>query len=174
MDGMGRLLMVLTGAPLWVWPLLLFLIYFGLKATRLRTVPAWPQYVLPFLGLLSVNAINGLSPKSSIWLLFAVAYLLGAGLGFWFQRSVVLQKSGASVRLAGEWVTFVVLMIVFWMNFFGGTVKAVAPEMFSALYFHQIFATVAGLAAGSFLGRAIRVIITRGQVQNGDRGILDP
>ncbi|MBT3143868.1 hypothetical protein DS909_17165 [Phaeobacter gallaeciensis] len=157
---MPQLFSILSGAPLWVWPLLVFLIYFGLKATLTRTVPTWPLFVLPLLGVLSVNAVNGLSPAASIWVLFGLAYIVGAGLGFQFQRSIVSEKSGASVTLAGEWITLLVIMVVFWMNFFGGVVRVVAPDVFAATAFHQIFAAIAGLAAGSFLGRAARVFIT--------------
>lgn len=167
---MAHFTSILTGPPLWVWPLLLLLIYFGLKATRVRRVPAWPLYMLPLLGLLSVNAVNNLSPKLSIWVLFAILYLVGSGLGFRFQRRIVLEKSGTTVLLSGEWVTLFVLMTVFWMNFLGGTIKAVAPEIFAAAFFHQVFAAVAGLAAGSFLGRAVRVTISPEQMPKGDLG----
>lgn len=155
---MTGLYMIASGAPLWVWPLLVLLIYIGLKATRTRTVAAWPVYVLPLLGLLSVNALNGLAPISSVWGLFAVAYLIGAGTGFKFQRSVILEKTGASVTLVGEWVTFVVLMVVFWMNFVGGVMRAIAPDTYTSTEFHLIFAAFAGLAGGIFLGRAARVL----------------
>ena len=112
------LLSILKGAPLWVWPMLAFLIYFGLKATRQRTSFALPMYFLPLLAILSVNAVNSLSANNNVWFAFAIAYLVGAWIGFGFQKEIVLEKSGNKVVLAGEWVTLAVLMIVFWMNFF--------------------------------------------------------
>ena len=158
---MTQVFSILSGAPLWVWPLLVFLIYFGLKATRTRTVAAWPLYVLPLLGLLSLNAVNGLSPNTVIWVVFGLAYIVGGSAGFQFQRGIVSQKAYATVTLAGEWVTLLVLMIVFWMNFLGGVMRVIAPDIFASAGFHQVFAAVAGLAAGSFLGRAIRVFVTK-------------
>lgn len=160
---MSQFFSIFLGAPLWVWPLLAFLIYFGLKATSARTVVAWPLYVLPLLGLLSVNAVNGLSPSVFSWILFFLAYLVGAGAGFWFQRCIASQKTGATVTLVGEWVTLLVLMVVFWMNFLGGVMRVVAFDLFTSATFHHVFAAVAGLAAGSFLGRAIRVFSIKKQ-----------
>lgn len=158
---MTQVFPILLGAPIWVWPLLVFLIYFGLKAAVTRTVAVWPIYVLPLLGLLSVNAVNGLSPSTTIWIVFGLAYLVGAGTGFQYQRSIVSQKVRTTVTLAGEWITLLVLMVVFWMNFLGGVMRAIAPDVFASAGFHQVFAAIAGLAAGSFLGRATRVYLAK-------------
>lgn len=151
------LLSILKGAPLWVWPLLALLIYFGLKATRQRTSFTLPIYFLPLLAIISVNAVNSLPASNYVWLAFAITYSIGAWIGFGFQKTIVLEKSGNKAVLAGEWVTFTVLMIIFWMNFFGGVTKALSPSIYGSTIFHAIFAAVAAFAAGLFLGRAIRV-----------------
>jgi len=156
---MAMVLSILMGAPLWVWPLLVFLIYFGLKATRQRTAASWPIYLLTMLGLLSVNAVNTLPAAGYIWIVFGLAYLGGAIGGSRFQKTIIREKVGTKVTFAGEWLTFVVIMIVFWMNFAGGVFKAIAPDIYNGSPFHIAFATIAGLAAGSFLGRALRVYL---------------
>lgn len=158
---MTQVFSILSGAPIWVWPLLVFLIYFGLKATSKRTVTVWPMYILPLLGFLSVNAVNGLSPSKSIWIFFGLAYFIGIGSGLWFQRGIIAGKIGLTVTLAGEWVTLSILMVVFWMNFVGGVMRVVAPDIYANASFHQAFAAIAGLAAGSFLGRAAQVFSTK-------------
>lgn len=152
---------ILTGAPLWVWPLLALLIFFGAKATKTRTVPAWPVYLLPLLGLLAVNSVRGVSPSVLTWGLFGVAYFVGGGVGFRYQNRIILEKSGSSVTFKGEWVTFVVLMVVFWLNFTAGTVKVVSPEFYTTQVFRALFACVAGLASGSFIGRALATLKSR-------------
>lgn len=148
-------LSIIEGAPIWVWPVLAFLVWFGLRATRERETPAWPLYVMPLVGILSVNAVAGLAPPPGFWAVFVVAYVLGVGGGFRYQGARVLAKQDGQVRLAGEWLTFTVLMVVFWMNFAGGVTEAVAPEVYAGSTFKLAFILVAGLAAGSFCGRAI-------------------
>ncbi len=154
------LVSILSGAPVWVWPLLVFLVFFGLKATRSRETPSLPIYLLPLLGLLSLNAVNSLQGAGYLWIVFAVAYLFGALAGFGFQRHVISEKSAGRVNLKGEWITFIVLMTVFWMNFAGGVVKAISPDTYASAGFHIVFTIIAGLAAGSFIGRALRVFFT--------------
>ena len=150
---------ILTGAPIWVWPLLALLVFIGLRATQPRTFPAWPLYFLPLLGLLPVNAVNGLSPAPMIWVAFLCAYGAGVAFGYWFQARVVVSKTAKDVSSRGEYVTLIALMVVFWMNFVAGLFQAVAPAMYASSGFHMAFATLAGIAAGSFGGRALRVLL---------------
>ncbi|MBL1437008.1 MAG: hypothetical protein COB08_012540 [Rhodobacteraceae bacterium] len=151
---------ILTGAPLWVWPLLAGLILLGLKASKDRRALCLPSYFHPLLGLLSVSAVHGLGVGGLVWLGFAVAYLVGAVLGHRFQGQKIVGKSAKHVSLKGEWLTMAVLMVIFWMNFVGGVVEATLPLAFASLWFKAGFALLAGLAAGSWAGRALRVFAT--------------
>lgn len=151
---------ILTGAPIWVWPLLLGLVLLGLKASKDRRALCLPSYFYPLLGLLSVSAVRGLGVGGLVWLGFAVAYLIGAVLGHRFQGQKIMGKTATHVSLKGEWLTMVVLMVIFWMNFVGGVVEAVLPLAFASLWFKSGFALVAGLAAGSWMGRALRTFVT--------------
>lgn len=166
------LISILSGAPLWVWPLLAFLVFFGLNATRARETLSLPIYLLPLLGLLSLNAVNSLQGAGYLWIVFAVAYLFGALAGFGFQRRVISDKSAGRVTLKGEWITFIVLMTVFWMNFAGGAVQAISPETYASAGFHILFASIAGLAAGSFIGRALRVFLTTSSPASSNSGAM--
>lgn len=155
MNGLG---MIAKGVPLWVWPLLVLLVVVGLRATRQRNTPVLPLYFLPLLGFLSLNAVSRFHAGPVIWLVFAGAYGLGAWLGFGFQGKVLLEKTGNRVTLRGEWLTFGLMMVLFWMNFAGGVMRAVAQDIYNGPAFQFGFAGVAGLAAGVFLGRAVRVL----------------
>lgn len=151
------LISILKGAPLWAWGLLALLIYLGLKATTDRTRSAWPVYVQPLLGLLSVNSVQNLSPHAFIWVIFVLAYLLGAFSGFRYQRGLVQAKNGNLVTCKGEWLTLTVLMVVFWLNFAGGAIEVIAPNIHQGQFFQIIFSAIAGSVAGLFLGRAASV-----------------
>ena len=148
-------LSIIEGAPIWVWPVLAFLVWAGLRATRDREVAAWVIYGMPLVGILSVNAAAGLPSAPGHWIVFAGAYLLGAMLGLGYQRTKVMGKHAGRVQLAGEWLTFTVLMVVFWMNFAGGVAEAIAPDVYASASFVRAFLMIAGLSAGSFAGRAL-------------------
>jgi len=53
------------------------------------------------------------------------------------------------------------MMVIFWANFAGGVVAAVAPLAYASAPFHVALAACLALAAGSFGGRALRVWGTR-------------
>ncbi|KPU83523.1 hypothetical protein JI58_08520 [Marinosulfonomonas sp. PRT-SC04] len=91
----------------------------------------------------------------NVWLGFGIAYLIGAYGGFIFQRKRVISKSKTHVTLKGEWLTLTVFMVIFWMRFADGMIKAIAPETYASTSFHMVFASISGLVAGTFIGRAI-------------------
>lgn len=154
----------LSNAPIWVWPLLALLIGFGVIASRERTTLITPLYGLPFLGILSFNAVNELPVHPSIWIICTVFYILGAWRGFQFQESIILFKSYTHVTLSGEWLTMVVVMVIFWMNFVSGVVQAVVPTIYLSSGYHMIFAAIAGLTAGVFFGRALRLLTSPSEI----------
>jgi|AntRauMFilla1563_2_1112583.scaffolds.fasta_scaffold19861_2 hypothetical protein len=73
----------LTGAPLWVWPLLVVLVAVGLRSLRARTVPVALVYGLPALGVMALRTVAGLPAQGWIWGVFALAYALAYALGVW-------------------------------------------------------------------------------------------
>jgi hypothetical protein len=147
----------LTGAPIWVWPLLLLLIVVGLRARRDREVPVVLIYLLPLLGILPLRATIALPAAGWIWAVFAAGYLAGGWIGHRMQGGWMLGRNGARVRVKGESLTLLVVMLVFWANFVGGLLQAVAADVYASAIFHLVFVTIIALSAGSFAGRGLRV-----------------
>lgn len=148
---------ILTGAPLWVWAVLAGLIWFGLRMSKDRTAPVIVIYLSPLIGLLSVNAVAGLPGWSLAWQAYGIAYAFGIVGGYVLQKRWLISKEDGKAVLAGEWFTLSVMMVIFWMNFVGGVSEAVFPEIYAGTAFISLFTLAAGLASGSFCGRAIRV-----------------
>lgn len=148
---------LITGAPIWVWPLLAVLVFVGMRARHDRTVPEGLIYGLPLLGGMAVRSVAVLPAAAAIWLVFAAAYALGVWGGYLLQRGWLLGWDGGKVRLAGESLTLSVMMLVFWANFAGGFMQAVVPDAYGSATFHVIFAALLAASCGSFAGRALRV-----------------
>lgn len=147
----------LTGAPIWVWPLLALLIFVGLRARQERMAPALLIYLLPLLGILAVRSVAALPAGVWVWLVFGLFYGLGVCAGHHLQSRWLLGREGRMVQLAGENLTLLVMMIVFWANFAGGVLLAVAPDVYGNSMFQAGFAAILALSAGTFAGRAFRV-----------------
>ena len=149
---------IASGAPLWVWPLLVLLIFIGLRATRERTTSVYAYYVLPLLGIMSLNTLTDQPNLTVAWPSFTTAYLIGAAMAFRWQSYWLIQGDGSRVQLSGEWVTLVTLMIIFLSNFFNGFALQVFPEIHATALFTGLFSAAIGWASGTFLGRVLFIL----------------
>jgi hypothetical protein len=62
------------------------------------------------------------------------------------------------VRVKGEWVTLISVLMIFSANFAQGLFAAVKPDLLHNLVFVAVFAMVISLPSGLFLGRAVAVL----------------
>jgi len=125
--------------PVWVWPLFFVLIAIGIFSMRDRNSSVIPYYFYPLFGLSAIGTISGLAHAPLNWIVFALGYALGVGAAFQWQNSVILEKRGSRLRIKGERITFIILMVIFFSNFLG-------------------IGIVIGACSGSFTGRALRVL----------------
>ena len=145
-------------APIWVWPLFFVLLAIGLFATRTRNSSIIPYFFYPLFGLTAANALMSLGHVHTKWIVFACLYVLGVVVAFRWQDGLILEKQGWSMRLQGDKITMLILMLIFFSNFVNGVFEAVAPQVGDSLQYTIIFAAVIGICSGSFTGRALRVV----------------
>lgn len=152
---------LIFGPPIWVWFLLTYLIFIGVKSFNTRKVPIFIFYLTPLLGLLSLRTISRLEHIEIVWAAFGLIYILSAVGFFNWQKRNLLERQKRHVVLKGEWVSLVSFMVIFWANFVQGVLTAVSPETYQSLEFVVIFAALLGLVSGSFLGRPLSNIFSR-------------
>lgn len=149
---------ILHGAPVWVRPLFLVLLSIGLLSMRHRHSSVIPYFFYPLFGLTAAGSIGGLLHDPLKWIVFGSAYTLGVAAAFIWQNGLIVEKTGMHMVLRGEWLTLLILMVVFFSNFVNGMVESMAPDVRQIGAFTVGFACVIGICAGSFTGRALRVI----------------
>lgn len=152
---------ILTAIPLWVWPLLAGLTLLGLRATRDRRAPVILIYALPFLGLMSLSRALGLPASEAALTALLLAFLIGAGLGWWAQPRWTIARDTRHVTLRGEWVTLPTLLGLFAINFGMGMAQGMAPAIVADPVTAAAFGALAGLLSGSLAGRALRIAAMR-------------
>lgn len=131
---------------------------------KTRNSSTIPYFFYPLFGLSAAGSIGGLVHAPTNWVAFSVSYLIGMALAYRWQDGLILQKTGQRMRLQGDRITIVILMLIFFSNFVNGVVRAVGPQLLQAVAYTVVFAAVIGLCSGSFIGRALRVVTL------GDRG----
>lgn len=148
---------ILSGAPVWVWPLLALLVWVGLRASRQRSVHVSSVYLMPLLGLISLASIVRLPQPGRVWAWYGAAYLAGAALGHTLQARWLLDRRGSRVTLRGEWLTLAAATTLFVANFCAGALAVLKPEIYASAAFLSVFPATVALMSGTFLGRALRV-----------------
>ena len=150
----------ITHAPLWVWPLFIFLLWIGICSSRQRKGSMVLYYTLPFLGLMTIFQIARLPNPELAWSGSMAGFLVGCLSGYRLQRRWLIEKNHNRLTLAGEWITLLTVMIVFWANFAKGVLAVAAPGLLFDPFFLVFFTFIVGWASGSFLGRSLRVVFS--------------
>lgn len=139
------------GAPIWVWGILGYLLYVGIKATRTRIIYIPKILIIPAV-LISLNyktliSVGNLIPDTSGML---IGFLIGFVVGH--NTSIKILKNLNSIELPGNYYTVVTLILLFVMKYVFGYLRAVQPSI--ALQFIYIEIYISALFSGFFSGRS--------------------
>lgn len=88
---------------------------------------------------------------------FAAIYALCAYAGFRWQNRLILSRTGKKIQVKGEWITLLVILTIFVINFLNGALSGMGKSIVETPIYAAIIAGILGACSGMFLGRAIRV-----------------
>ena len=156
---MQTALRILINTPLWVWPLLAYLIWQGAQALRPRTQPIWRMLIVPLvfflmgLSRLATARDNALEPLLA-WL---IAALLFAWLGVSRRPNLLaVDRKSKTVTRLGSAIPLVRNITVFLLQY------AVAVATAMKLEPHTVVAilghAVSGASAGYFSGWTVALL----------------
>jgi hypothetical protein len=152
-------LRILINTPLWVWPLLAWLIWQGAQALRIRTQPIWRMLIVPLvfflmgLSRLVTARDSGLDPLLS-WLV-AVVLFAWLGVSRHPQLLAVDRKSGTVTR-PGSAGPLVRNITVFLLQYAVAVATAMKLEPYAAVA--VIGHAVSGASAGYFSGWVVALL----------------
>lgn len=148
---------IISHTPVWVWPVLLYVLTMTLRATRVRTASLGRLLAIP--GLFIVWGLSGLMTRQTISLGLGLDWLAaaacGAALVSFVGRPIVLDadRDRSQVTLAGSWAPFIRVTVLFTTKYALGVTMAVRPDLRETLAFAD--AAVSGFSVGYFLFWAI-------------------
>ena len=158
---MPSLFQIVAYTPLWVWPLMAFIVWVGLQGLRARTVPPWRLAILPLVGLVLslVGIAQSVQPglAAAGWAMALLAALpLGVALG---RRRAVQRLADGRLEIAGGWFMLAFGLSIFVARYALGVLFGVAPALKAEPLWIGLAGAVGGIVAGIGLGWLAGVIL---------------
>ena len=150
---------IIAGTPLWVWALLAFLLFIGIRGLKSTTASFARLAILPIVFLvwgLSGFATNyGFRPFGiAVWI---AALVVGAGFGWLLARSIEIRadRERGLIRLPGNALNLVLILIIFATKYTLGVLAGLRPSITGELLYMATDVGVSGLLTGMFAGRLL-------------------
>jgi len=157
---MDELWQIVRHTPTWVFFLFLYLLFSGVRASRVRELELRRVVVTP--ALLAMMQVYTLSVVMSVFsaVIFGswLAGLLAGGSVGWFQAGrvgVEVDRAKGMLRIPGSWSTLVVILFIFGTKYFFNYEMAAYPDLAAELGFKTLLLAVSALCTGVVLGRTL-------------------
>lgn len=148
---------IVTHAPPWVWPLFALILWLGFSKTRPRTVAKWRLLGLPavFMGLgIGSFLLHGFSLETIAALAGTLAVGSLAGRALAHRDNAVVDARGR-VHLEGEYVSLVLVLVIFLARFAGKAAQAIHPALAGDPRMAMAMAAITGFSVGLTATRSL-------------------
>lgn len=158
---------IITHTPLWVWPLLLYILYAGWKATRCRVVAPWRLLIMPAVASgLALYNLFAAGPSLAGLAAFAAGAMGGGVAGFALGRRRPAERRGdGMLALKGDWVPLGLIIGIFAVRYASGVALGINPLLGRDVAFLMVRLALSGSFA------AMMVMLTIAALPS---GILKP
>lgn len=150
---------VLVHTPLWVWVLLAYLVWQGIKAMQPRTTPIWRALIVPIVFIVWGVSRIGLGHQDSSWPLVAwiAAAVALSPVGVLTPRPFDVDHATGQIIRQGSVFALIRNLVVFVLQYSVGVISAIdAGDRALAIVVGR---AISGATAGYFLGSTIALLI---------------
>ncbi|MGE5254868.1 MAG: hypothetical protein ACM3N7_12950 [Planctomycetaceae bacterium] len=149
---MENLIQILLRTPWWVYVIFGYILYMGIKATKMRSVPVFQLFIVPgIFTVLSIHTLVGRIGDHFFYLIpWATATLIGIAIG-WVEMNrlnIVVDRKNRLLKIPGSAFTLILFLLFFSSNFYYGFLSATDPERARGMLFVVYILLVSGLGAG--------------------------
>lgn len=145
--------------PIWVYFILAYLLFIGIKSSKPRTLSLKKLFIMPLVftslsihTLLTAFKVDIFS--IGIW---TFAIIAGALLG-WLQvysTSIKVDRTHYLIAIPGSWTTLIIILIIFTTKYYFSYQLAVDPALATQTFFEFLVLAVSGACTGLFVGRLL-------------------
>ena len=156
---------ILKGTPPWVYCLLIFLIYKGIKATKPKVVRMNKLFLTPAAFFFLMASKMSYNPSY-----FGLLLIIGIITGCLLYKGIQVRadKKKQLLEQPASYIPLVLILLSFVKGYFVGYTQAVNPVLAASHGFGIIVAATSGFFAGIFLGRTAVYMVKFGKAQHTD------
>ena len=148
---------IVTQTPLWVWAVLAYGLFAGIRSMRQRQIHMGGLLLMPvvFLVLALQSVANAATFSPLFPLAWSVALLIGFCLGWRFLSPTPLSVDRArwSITLPGSWIGLALFILVFGTKYAYGVYTAMNPDAGHHTTVLLAILGLSGLSTGIMTGR---------------------
>ncbi len=146
---------IVVNTPLWVWPLMLFVLWLGWRGLQPRVIPPARLAILPLVGVATSLAGIAQSLQPGLALAGWAAALLAAlplGWAIGSRRAVRLRPEDGRLEVAGGWFVLGFAVSIFVVRYTLGVLSGVMPHLRAEPFWIVLSGGVGGAVTGIGLG----------------------
>ncbi|MBN3230880.1 DUF6622 family protein [Pectobacterium brasiliense] len=158
---MENLLIILRHTPYWVWIVLGYLIYAGVKASQPRQQSLVRMLVVPMIFMTwGISAIfHTLQLPLAAAGGFLLALIIGLGIGWaWGKTSGAYRPELRVFQRTGSWWPLALMLLTFCSRFYFSVQLARFPALAHDPAFCLLSGAASGITAGIFSGVSLRLL----------------
>lgn len=148
---------VIGGTPLWVWPLLAWVLYTGWSRMRDRVLAPWRLMLMP--AVIAAFAVFNLA-AAKLGVATLAGFACGAIAGFLPGFAIALRRpaerlAGGMLKVRGDWVPLALAIGIFAVRYAQGVTRALDPALAAGAAFTAGSAFLSGLFAAVMIARTV-------------------
>lgn len=146
-----RFLTIIKGTPLWVWAILCYLLFIGIKSIKTNIIHLPKLFIIPLI-LLAMKYKTFLSDDA---LVFCLTITGGIIAGFFINKgsAIKIMRKEGTVEVPGSYGTLTMLLSFFIVKYYFGYLRSADADLF--LKYSIIETMISGVFSGYFIGRAL-------------------
>jgi hypothetical protein len=149
---MENFIEILLHTPWWVYVLFGYILYVGIKATKMRSVPVLQLFIAP--GIFTVLSIYILVARIGDHFLYLIpwgtASLIGIPIG-WVEMhrlNIIIDRKHHLLKIPGSAFTLILFLLFLGSNYYYGFMSATDPERVKQIQFVIYILLVSGTSTG--------------------------
>lgn len=148
---------IVSHTPYWVWLVLALVVYLGISRMQPRESRPAPLAAISVIFVLLAIAKLARESFSAPAVLGVAAGVLLALLALSIAKPArdTVRLDGGRLRIAGEWHSLVILVLIFSANYFSAVLRATDPAMAHSVAVIAGYSLVNGFASAFMTGRTI-------------------